>query len=65
MDKASCKTKEEAFKVTNEGDDFMCKIDEGFTEKEILEETGWCKNCKQICPMAGKEVRDVWPNYPN
>lgn len=51
--------------MTNERDNFMCKIDEGFTEKEILEETGWCKDCKQVCPMAGKEIRDVWPNYPN
>ena len=32
----------------------MCKFDEAFTEKEMLEETGYCKDCKIDCPNAGK-----------
>ena len=32
----------------------MCKYDEAFTEKEMLEETGFCKCCKLDCPNAGK-----------
>lgn len=32
----------------------MCKYDEAFTEKEMLEETGFCKDCKMDCPNAGK-----------
>lgn len=33
----------------------MCKYDEAFTEKEMLEETGFCKCCKLDCPNAGKQ----------
>ena len=33
----------------------MCKIDEAFTEKEMREETGFCKSCKMDCPNAGKK----------
>lgn len=36
----------------------MCKFDEAFTEKEMLEETGFCKDCKMDCPNAGKEMSD-------
>ena len=32
----------------------MCKYDEAFTEKEMLEETGFCKDCKMDCQNAGK-----------
>ena len=32
-----------------------CKWDEGFTTKEMIEETGKCKECKMDCEMAGKE----------
>jgi hypothetical protein len=32
----------------------ICERDEGFTIKEILEETGWCKECKLDCPNKGK-----------
>jgi len=32
----------------------MCKYDEAFAEQEMLEETGYCKNCKLDCPNAGK-----------
>lgn len=35
----------------------MCKFDEAFTEREMLEETGFCKNCKLNCPSAGKELK--------
>ena len=38
----------------------MCKYDEAFTAKEMLEETGRCKICKLNCPMAGKEMADVY-----
>ena len=31
----------------------MCKWDEAFTEQEMLEETGYCKDCKMDCPNAG------------
>lgn len=33
----------------------MCKWDEAFTEQEMLEETGYCKDCRLDCPNAGKE----------
>ena len=33
----------------------MCKYDEAFTEKEMLEETGFCKGCGLDCPNAGKQ----------
>lgn len=36
----------------------MCKYDEAFTEKEMLEETGFCKCCKLDCPNAGKSNTD-------
>ena len=36
----------------------MCKYDEAFTEREMLEETGYCKTCKMDCPNAGKELLD-------
>lgn len=32
----------------------MCKWDEAFTESEMLEETGRCKDCKLECRNAGK-----------
>lgn len=32
----------------------MCKYDEAFTCKEMLEETGFCKHCKLDCENAGK-----------
>ena len=36
----------------------MCKFDEAFTEKEMLEETGYCKDCKMDCSNAGKTNND-------
>ena len=33
----------------------MCKYDAAFTEKEMLEKTGFCKDCKLDCPNAGKQ----------
>ena len=42
----------------------MCKRDEGYREEEIIEETGWCKECKLDCKYAGHELRDVDPDYP-
>lgn len=35
----------------------MCKYDEAFTEKEMLEETGLCKDCKLKCENAGKQTQ--------
>lgn len=35
------------------GDD-ICEYDEAFTQAEMLEETGHCKNCKIDCPNRGK-----------
>ena len=32
----------------------MCEYDEAFTQAEMLEETGFCKNCKFDCPNRGK-----------
>ena len=37
----------------------MCKYDEAFTEKEMLEETGFCKCCKLDCPNAGKSKTEL------
>ena len=37
--------------------DNMCKYDEAFTQAEMLEETGFCKNCKFDCPNRGKNER--------
>lgn len=34
----------------------MCKYDEAFTEKEMLEETGQCADCKLDCKNAGKRL---------
>lgn len=34
----------------------MCKMDEAFTEDEMLEETGQCADCKQVCKNAGKRL---------
>lgn len=36
----------------------MCKWDEAFTEQEMLEETGYCKDCKMDCPNAGKTFKE-------
>lgn len=36
----------------------MCKWDEAFTMKEMLEETGRCKNCKFDCEYAGKQLSE-------
>lgn len=36
----------------------MCEYDEAFTQAEMLEETGFCKNCKLDCPNKGKEVAE-------
>lgn len=33
----------------------MCKYDEAFTKKEMLEETGFCKFCTLKCQNAGKD----------
>ena len=38
----------------------MCKWDEAYTEKEMLEETGYCKECKLKCNNSGKERKDDW-----
>ena len=38
--------------------DRICKYDEAFTQAEMLEETGYCKNCKLNCPNRGKESHD-------
>lgn len=35
----------------------MCKYDEAFTQKEMLEETGRYKDCKLDCPNKGKESK--------
>lgn len=35
--------------------DNMCEYDEAFTQDEMLEETGFCKDCKLDCPNRGKE----------
>lgn len=35
--------------------DNICEYDEAFTQAEMLEETGFCKNCKLNCPNKGKE----------
>lgn len=32
----------------------ICEYDETFTQAEMLEETGYCKNCKLDCPNRGK-----------
>lgn len=32
----------------------MCEYDEAFTQAEMLEETGFCKDCKNNCPNRGK-----------
>lgn len=37
----------------------MCKYDEAFTEKEMLEETGYCKDCKMDCRNAGKQNSEI------
>lgn len=34
--------------------DNICEYDEAFTQAEMLEETGFCKNCKFDCPNRGK-----------
>lgn len=34
--------------------DVVCEYDEAFTQAEMLEETGYCKNCKLDCPNRGK-----------
>ena len=36
----------------------MCKWDEAYTEREMLEETEHCKNCKLNCNNAGKELSE-------
>ena len=36
----------------------ICEYDEAFTQAEMLEETGYCKNCKLNCPNRGKESHD-------
>lgn len=36
----------------------MCKWDEAFTEKEMLEETDRCKDCKLNCENAGKQLSE-------
>ena len=38
--------------------DRICKYDEAFTQAEMLEETGYCKNCKLNCPTRRKESHD-------
>ena len=38
--------------------DTICEYDEAFTQAEMLEETGYCKNCKLNCPNRGKESHD-------
>ena len=32
----------------------ICEYDEAFTRAEMLEETGFCKDCKLDCPNRGK-----------
>jgi len=32
----------------------MCEYDEAFTQAEMLEETEFCKDCKNNCPNRGK-----------
>ena len=39
--------------------DKMCKYDEAFTIMEMLEETGFCKDCKMDCPNKGKTMENV------
>ena len=41
-----------------ERSDTVCEYDEAFTQTEMLEETGYCKNCKLNCPNRGKESHD-------
>ena len=36
----------------------MCKLVEAFTEKEMLEETDRCKDCKLNCENAGKQLTE-------
>lgn len=37
--------------------DIMCDIDEGFTRREIYEETGWCEECCYIECKYNKEYK--------